>query len=113
LQASQSCERRPGTAFSPLLKGLSALVVMVGPDATAAARQLSEAGQIVTNAGFEAETRYLRGEPEVELPPMLKEAPASMLVMGAYGYSRIRQLIVGSTTTTLLHTVEVPVQVLR
>jgi nucleotide-binding universal stress UspA family protein len=34
-------------------------------------------------------------------------------VMGAYGHSRIRQLIVGSTTTTLLRTSPVPVLVLR
>ncbi|MBU2284983.1 MAG: universal stress protein, partial [Gammaproteobacteria bacterium] len=38
---------------------------------------------------------------------------ADLLVMGAYGHSRIRQLIVGSTTTALLRTSPVPVLVLR
>ena len=33
--------------------------------------------------------------------------------MGAYGHSRIRQWIVGSTTTTLLRLSEVPVLILR
>jgi nucleotide-binding universal stress UspA family protein len=36
-----------------------------------------------------------------------------LLAMGAYGHSRIRQLIVGSTTTTLLRTSAVPVLILR
>ena len=36
-----------------------------------------------------------------------------LLVMGAYGHSRIRQLIVGSTTTALLRLCSVPVVVLR
>jgi nucleotide-binding universal stress UspA family protein len=33
--------------------------------------------------------------------------------MGAYGHSRIRQLIVGSTTTTVLRTARIPVLLLR
>jgi nucleotide-binding universal stress UspA family protein len=33
--------------------------------------------------------------------------------MGAYGHSRIREFIVGSTTTTLLRLSPVPVMVLR
>lgn len=100
-------------AAGPLLKGLPALVVMAGADAATAARQLSEAGQLLANAGFAAETRHLNGEPEMVLPPLLRAQEGSMLVMGAYGHSRIRQLIVGSTTTTLLRTAEVPVLVLR
>ena len=36
-----------------------------------------------------------------------------LLVLGAYGHSRIRQLIVGSTTTALLRLCSVPVLVLR
>lgn len=100
-------------ASSPLLKGLPVLVAMAGSDAAAAARQLSEAGQVLANAGFAAETRHLNGEPEVVLPALLKDQADSLLVMGAYGHSRIRQLIVGSTTTTLLRTAEVPVLILR
>ncbi|WP_370870719.1 universal stress protein [Polaromonas sp.] len=40
-------------------------------------------------------------------------ASEAWLVMGAYGHSRIRQLIVGSTTTTLLRLSKVPVLILR
>jgi len=47
------------------------------------------------------------------LPALVKARGAGLLVMGAYGHSRIRQLIVGSTTSTLLRRSEVPVLILR
>ncbi|WP_426148757.1 universal stress protein [Polaromonas sp. DSR2-3-2] len=43
----------------------------------------------------------------------LKAHAVDLLVIGAYGHSRVRQLIMGSTTTTLLRTSPVPVLVLR
>ena len=38
---------------------------------------------------------------------------ADILVMGAYGPSRIRQFLVGSTTTRMLETARKPLVVLR
>lgn len=52
-------------------------------------------------------------ELEAVLPRYLNELSIDLLVMGAYGHSRIRHLIVGSTTTTLLRTSPVPVLILR
>ena len=71
------------------------------------------AQQSLQAAGFDAETELRPGEPEDVLPAMVKAQGAALLVMGAYGHSRIRQLIVGSTTTTLLRVSEVPVLILR
>ena len=42
-----------------------------------------------------------------------EELGAALLVMGAYGHSRIRQLIVGRIAPTLLRSMDVPVLVLR
>jgi nucleotide-binding universal stress UspA family protein len=39
--------------------------------------------------------------------------PGAMLVMGAYGHSPLRRLIVGSTTTDMIRTVHVPVLLVR
>jgi len=100
-------------AGSPLLKGLPALLAMAGADTPAARRQLQEALQTLHEAGFDADTALLPGEPERLLPALLKAQGNALLVMGAYGHSRIRQLIVGSTTTTLLRLSEVPVLILR
>ena len=46
-------------------------------------------------------------------PAFVKAQVASLLVMGAYGHSRIRQLMVGSITTTLLRLSAVPVLILQ
>ncbi|MDB5937880.1 MAG: universal stress protein UspA [Polaromonas sp.] len=100
-------------AASPMLRGLPATVAMVGDDTTQAQRQLEDACQSLAAAGFEASMKLLPGEPEQVLPAFAKAQGASLLVMGAYGHSRIRQLIVGSMTTTLLRLSEVPVLILR
>lgn len=100
-------------ARSPMLTGLPVLVAMAGADTGIARRQLEEARQALTAAGFSAETELVPGEPEQVLPALVKAQGAGLLVMGAYGHSRIRQLIVGSTTTTLLRLSDVPVLVLR
>jgi nucleotide-binding universal stress UspA family protein len=100
-------------ARSPLLAGLPVLLAMAGVDSTSARRQLDEARQALAAAGFSAESAFVPGEPEQVLPALVQAQDASLLVMGAYGHSRIRQLIVGSTTTTLLRLSEVPVLILR
>jgi nucleotide-binding universal stress UspA family protein len=100
-------------ARSPMLVGLPVRVVMAGGEAVPARRQLDEVAQVLVAAGFRAEAEWVPGEPEDALPPLLKAQGAALLVMGAYGHSRIRQLIVGSTTTTLLRLSELPVLILR
>lgn len=100
-------------ARSPMLKGLPVVVAMAGDDTAEARLQLEEARHVLAAAGFDAVVELLPGEPEDVLPAFVKAQGASLLVMGAYGHSRIRQLIVGSTTTTLLRLSEVPVLILR
>jgi nucleotide-binding universal stress UspA family protein len=87
--------------------------VMAGGDTPQARRQLDEARYALTAAGFDARSEHVAGEPEQVLPALVNSQAASLLVMGAYGHSRVRQLIVGSTTTTLLRLSEVPVLILR
>ncbi len=40
-------------------------------------------------------------------------SPGAILMMGAYGHSPLRTLIVGSTTTAMIRTVRVPVLLMR
>lgn len=98
---------------SPMLAGLPALVAMAGDDTTPARRQLDEARDTLRAGGFIAETELVAGKPEQVLPALVKAQGAALLVMGAYGHSRIRRLIVGSTTTTLLRLSDMPVLILR
>ncbi len=100
-------------AASPLLKGLRCDVVTTGVGSHELGTQLEWANATLQAAGFEVRVSMEAGNPETALPNYIKVYEADLLVMGAYGHSRIRQLIVGSTTTTLLRTSSVPVLVLR
>ena len=66
-------------------------------------------------AGLESEiTLAIRaGDVEPTLHAYQEEHDIDILVMGAYGHSRIRQFLVGSTTTRMLETARKPLVVLR
>ena len=100
-------------AASPLVRGLPALVAFVGPDTPENRQLLEQAQAVLVAGGLQAQTALLPGEPEDALPALLQAQGNAVLVMGAYGHSRIRQLILGSTTTALLRLSPVPVFVLR
>lgn len=98
---------------SPMLTGLPVLLAMAGVESALARRQLEDARGVLVAAGFTTDVELTAGEPEQVLPALVRSQGAALLVMGAYGHSRIRQLIVGSTTTTLLRQRDVPVLILR
>lgn len=100
-------------AVSPLLQGLPVLLAMVGIETTLARRQLEEARLALQAAGFRADTELRPGEPQAVLPGLVKAQGPALLVMGAFGHSRLRQMLLGSTTSTLLRLSEVPVLFLR
>lgn len=64
-------------------------------------------------AGVVAEAELVPGEPQQVLPDLVKRQAPALLVMGALGHSRLRQLPMGSTTTSLLRLSDVPVLILR
>mgnify|MGYP002039258621 FL=1 len=53
------------------------------------------------------------GDAEKVLSDYVKDQQIDVLIMGAYGHSRIRQLLVGSTATTMLRTSSIPILLLR
>ncbi len=100
-------------AGSPVLKGMPLHLVMVGPDTNDRWEQLRKAEKML--AGLESEiTLAIRaGDVEPALHAYQEEQDIDILVMGAYGHSRIRQFLVGSTTTRMLETARKPLVVLR
>lgn len=97
----------------PLVVGLPVLVAMVAPDTTLARQQLREAQIALQATGAVAETELVAGEPQKVLPELVKRQAPALLVMGAFGHSRLRQLLIGSTTASLLRMSDVPVLILR
>jgi nucleotide-binding universal stress UspA family protein len=100
-------------AGSPLFRGLPCHLVMVGADTADARAQLARARQTLENAGFETPASILPGEPESVLAGYRQENDIDLMIMGAYGHSRMRQLFVGSTTTAMIRNSSVPLLLLR
>jgi nucleotide-binding universal stress UspA family protein len=100
-------------AQHPLVVGLPVLIAMVATDTTLARQQLMEAQATLQAAGATAEVELEAGEPQQILPKLVKRQAPALLVMGAFGHSRLRQMLVGSTTTSLLRLSDVPVLILR
>lgn len=96
-------------AASPILQGMSCSLVTVGE----ANDSLSHAKSRLSEAGFKVQAAQLQGEAVDALTTYAENEGMDMLVMGAYGHSRIRHLVVGSTTTALLQRTRIPVFILR
>jgi len=100
-------------ARHPLVAGLPVVVAMVAADTALARQQLKEAQASLEAAGATAETERVAGEPQQVLPGLVGRHAPALLVMGAFGHSRLRQLLFGSTTSRMLRLSDVPVLILR
>lgn len=101
-------------ARSPLCKGLPFHLLMVGSDDETHRGQLDEArGELEEQGHAKVIPHLIDGEVEETLMEQVRENDIGLLIMGAYGHSRIRRFLVGSTTTRLLRQSEVPVLLMR
>lgn len=98
---------------NPLLKGLKCHLLRAGRIDEKAEWYLHEAAAKLSAAGFDVEAHSVAGEPEKVIAESVERDGIGLLVMGAYGHSRIRQLMVGSTTTAMVRTCHVPVLMFR
>ena len=100
-------------AGSPLFQGLPCHLVLVGADTAETRAQLAHAKQTLEKSGFTAPAVILPGETETVLSRYQQEQGIELMIMGAYGHSRIRQLLIGSTTTQMLRKTTIPLLLLR
>ena len=64
-------------------------------------------------AGYEAVAKAQPGHAEKIIAEETERDDADLLIMGAYGHSRIRSLIIGSTTTALIRSCAIPLLLFR
>jgi nucleotide-binding universal stress UspA family protein len=100
-------------ARSPMFAGLSVTLVFAGKETPAIQKSLSDATATLKAGGFDAKTVTESGEPEKVLAQITSNGEHELLVMGAYGHSRVRSFIIGSTTTEMLRSCKVPVLIMR
>jgi nucleotide-binding universal stress UspA family protein len=111
--SATTCKAVEMVAASPLFRGLPCHVVMVGADKSESRDQLDWARVSLEQAGFEVTACIRSGQVEEVLCAYRTEHQIDLIVMGAYGHSKIREFLVGSTTTQLIRQSKIPLLLLR
>ncbi len=100
-------------ARSALFAGLPCRLLMVGSDNAKNRRGLDDAAVTLKASGYTVDTAIVQGQTDTVIAQAVAAHNVGLLVMGAYGHSRIRSLIIGSTTTAMVRECKIPVVLCR
>jgi nucleotide-binding universal stress UspA family protein len=100
-------------ANSPLLKNLPGYLVMIGTETSEHQQKIAYARQVLEQSGRSIEACLLPGNVQEELSRFRKDKGIDLMVMGAYGHSRLREFFVGSQTSKMIASSPVPLLLLR
>lgn len=100
-------------ATSPLFAGLACHLLSVGPDTPEIRDRVARATSTLEAAGHEVSSKIVQGPPDLLIANAVETDEIGLLVMGAYGHSRIRSLIIGSTTAEMIRLCKIPVVLFR
>lgn len=112
--AESSKALRAGIALAPSLGAkvtITSVSALGGEDAES--EILRKAKQQALEGGVDPRLELLHGDPEAQILQVRETVGADLIVMGAYGHTRIRELILGSTTSHVLRKASVPVLLVR
>lgn len=84
-------------------------VVVISPDAQKSAALSTEIEDIVEAQSADCAVIILQGKEGEEIIKFIKEGSVELMVMGAYGHNRLRELLLGSTTSFVLRKSHIPV----
>jgi nucleotide-binding universal stress UspA family protein len=93
--------------------GLALTVLHVGKDETLSQKVLEEARRYLTSYRIEIETIARTGYPNETILDVMAEGAHDLLFIGAYGHSRIIEMVLGSTTEYVLRNASSPVFLCR
>lgn len=100
-------------ARSKVFAGLECRLLTVGADNAETRRKLDNATATLEAGGYEVRAGIVQGQADAAIAATVESEGIDLLVMGAYGHSRIRSLIIGSTTTEMIRSCKVPVLLFR
>lgn len=98
---------------SPLLKGIPCELFMVGRPSGEAGQRLADARNRLVEAGYSVKVSTGEGEADEAIARQVESGGIGLIVMGAYGHSRIRNFLVGSTTTQIIRSCRIPAMIVR
>lgn len=85
-----------------LLRGASGQIIYVGDEYDRVSEWFDTAASHLQSGGISLEPVRLTGNPAHTIVDVLNSDEPDLLVMGAYGHSRLRSLVLGSTTSHVL-----------
>lgn len=96
-----------------LLEGVRTHVVCAGSDSSELQAHLRWASALLEAREIDHVIEHVDGHPEQVIAGYVQRHPIDLLMMGAYGHTRVRDFIVGSTTTAMIRTCLIPVLLVR
>lgn len=100
-------------AASALFDDCAVTLLTVGLPSSDLLRTREHALGTLVAHGHSPEAHELGGDPAAAIAEHVEDGGADLLVMGAYGHSRIRSMVIGSTTSEMLRACRVPVMLFR
>ncbi len=98
---------------SPLFREVEINLLAVGRPHPNIKEDLLAARTRLQGNGLRAAEFHQEGHPEEVFARFISQHGTNLLIMGAYGHSRIRQFIIGSTTTMMVRTCRIPILMFR
>lgn len=98
---------------SPLFSTLTCHLVTVSKDGDTVSAELAAAEKRLAENGHAVKTAVLNGDIEPALHRYQQDNNVDLVVMGAYGHSRLREWLLGSTTNEMIRHATVPHLLLR
>jgi nucleotide-binding universal stress UspA family protein len=84
-------------------------VVVISSDAQKSTALSTEIEDVVEAQSADCAVIILQGKEGEEIIKFIKEGSVELMVMGAYGHNRLRELLLGSTTSFVLRKSHIPV----
>jgi nucleotide-binding universal stress UspA family protein len=88
-------------------------IICITEDQAAADRLHKKIETCLEPFQIDCETIVIRGKENREILKFIQEGSVELLVMGAYGHNRLRQLFIGSTTSDVIQKSRIPVLLTR
>ncbi|SEA60685.1 universal stress protein [Rubrimonas cliftonensis] len=99
---SKAQEMIAAIAEARLLGDAQCDLVTIGAETAEGRRRLDDASARLKGGGLRVTARFEQGQPERTIPEIVARDGIDLLVMGAYGHSQLRSLVLGSTTSEVI-----------
>ena len=100
-------------AGNKVFADLDCELLCVGKETAEAVAQMEASVSQLLAAGYRVKTKFMPGRPETVIAGEIETDAYDLMIMGAFGHSVIRNLIIGSTTTEMIRSCKIPLLLFR